>query len=234
MKPIIGILAETDNEQVTKLQPTYTRALEKSGGIPIILPYIKEEVTLDSYIDICDGFLFTGGADIDPMHYGEGKRASCGIIEPYRDEFELKFFKKAISSKKPILAICRGAQLVNVALGGTLYQDIPSEVQTEILHRQNEPQSATFHSVKLVQDAPLFDLIGTAEMTVNSIHHQAIKRLADGLTVMATADDGIIEAVCLSAEQYLRAFQWHPERLYDDDALNHKIFDDFIRACRKF
>ncbi len=232
MKPIIGILAETDNEQVTKLKPGYTEAIQKSGGIPVILPYVKGEETLDSFLNLCDGFLFTGGCDIEPMHYGEKNRGMCGKIEPYRDEFELKFFKKAITTKKPILAICRGAQLVNVALGGTLYQDIPSEVQTEILHRQNEPKAATFHSVKLLQNAPLFNLIGEPTMTVNSIHHQAIKRLADGLTVMAVADDGIIEAVCLSGEQYLRGFQWHPERLYDSDAFNRRIFDDFIEACR--
>lgn len=233
MKPIIGILAEVDNDLVTKIWNYYVSAIEKSGGLPVIIPYVRNDATLDSYVDMCDGFLFSGGVDVDPMHYGEEKKPTCEEVEPYRDELELKIFKKIIATKKPVLAICRGAQLVNVALGGTLYQDIPSEVDTSIIHRQLEGKCEPSHNVRIIEGTPLFDLIGDMTMAANSFHHQALKALGNGLKVMATTDDGIAEAVYLDSERYLRAYQWHPERLYDKIEQNRLIFDDFIKACNK-
>ena len=232
MKPIIGILAEVDNDLITKLWNFYVNALEVAGGLPIIIPYVRGAETLDAYVDMCDGFLFSGGVDIDPCHYGEETKPTCGAIQPYRDELELKMFDKVIATKKPILAICRGAQLVNVALGGTLYQDIPSEVDTAILHRQTEGKCEPSHSVNITEGTPLFDLIGERTMVANSFHHQALKELGCGLKVMAAAEDGIIEAVYLDGDHHLRAYQWHPERLQDKSTQNRMIFDDFIKACR--
>lgn len=231
MKPIIGILAGIDNDRITKLQSTYTVAIEKSGGVPIILPYIENEKTFEAFAAHCDGFLFSGGGDVDPKHYGEERKETCGGSEPYRDAHELAMFKKIAETSKPILAICRGIQLVNVALGGTLYQDIPTEKPSDIPHRQTEPKDLPSHSVTVKEDTPLFKLIGKTSMNGNSFHHQAVKDLGNGLSVMATTDDGIIEAVYLKGEQYLRAYQWHPERLCNTDTDNKLIFDDFINAC---
>lgn len=229
MRPIIGILAEIDNEFSTRVQKPYISAIEKSGGLPILLPYVTDDETIESFISICDGFFFTGGADIDPQRYGEKAKATCGEIQVNRDELEFKVFQKVINTSKPIIAICRGAQLVNAALGGTLYQDIPSEIDTQILHRQIEPKFSPSHDVQVIANTPLYEIVGTDRIKGNSFHHQAIKTLGYGLEIMAVADDGIIEAVYSKGKQYLRAYQWHPERLRESDKHNRLIFDDFLK-----
>ena len=126
-KPIIGIFAEVDENLATSIRRNYVSALEGAGGIPFLLPYVNNDEILEEMISSCDGIFFTGGRDIDPMRYGEEKKPTCDETQPNRDDVELRAFKMAFESKKPILAICRGAQLVNVALGGTLYQDLPTQ-----------------------------------------------------------------------------------------------------------
>ena len=233
MKPIIGIISDIDNNLVTTVPDAYNDAIEKAGGTPILLPYVRKEETVTQFVALCDGILFSGGADIDPRRYGEEAKPTCGGIEHYRDEMEFLVLKKALEASKPILAICRGAQLVNAAFGGTLYQDIPSEYDTPIAHRQKEPKLSPSHDVQIISDTPLDQLMGTERITANSFHHQAIKTLGKGLEIMAVADDGIVEAVYAPDASYLRAYQWHPERLYDIDANNRKIFKEFIEECRK-
>lgn len=232
MKPIIAIFAEVDDEMNGKVQNPYIKAIEKSGGTPILLPYVDNIETMNSFVSICDGFFFTGGADIDPKRYGEQPKAACGEIQYYRDKFEFTMVERVICTQKPILAICRGAQLINVALGGTLYQDIPSEIKTQISHRQSEPKFSPSHKVNIIADTPLSVLVKSEQLQANSFHHQAIKILGSGLKVMATADDGIIEAFYASDERYIRAYQWHPERLFESEEHNRMIFEDFIEACK--
>ena len=230
-KPIAGILSSVDGERKTELYHSYVSAVERSGGVPLILPYTENEDTLDQFVRICDGFLFSGGGDVDPALYGEPVRAGCGKIQRYRDEMELRIFHKARLAGKPILGICRGIQLINVALGGTLYQDIPSELNTGILHRQTEPKERPSHKIRVRKGTPLYDLIGGEFVAGNSFHHQAIKTLGKGLEIMATAEDGVTEAVFLPGKPYLRAYQWHPERLLDFNQQNRDLFLDWIRAC---
>ena len=231
MRPIIGLLAEVDDEFNTRVQEPYVKAIEIAGGLPLLLPYVRESDSVERFIEACDGFFFTGGMDIDPARYGEAASEHLGETQPRRDELELRVLEQVKGCKKPILAICRGAQLVNVALGGTLYQDIPTEVDTEISHRQTEPKYSTSHDVRILQSTPLHGLIGAERMRANSFHHQAVKTLGCDLEVMALADDGIIEAFYLSGERYLRAYQWHPERLVETDAENRRLLEDFIEAC---
>ena len=233
MKPIIALLAKTDDEITTSVQDGYVRAIETAGGIPILLPYVNEDETIDSFIDLCDGFFFTGGADVAPDYYGETKKDTCGLIQKYRDELEFRVLKKVLLTAKPIIAVCRGAQLVNVALGGTLYQDIPSEIDTELQHRQKEAKNLPSHSVRVIEGTPLYELCGKKVIPANSFHHQAIKELGQDLSVMALADDGIIEAIYSTSHCYMRAYQWHPERLCDSEENNRKIFEDFISACKE-
>lgn len=232
MRPIIGVLAEIDDECNTKVQNPYIHAIENSGGTPILLPYIGDGRAIEHLVDICDGFFFTGGADIDPKRYGEESRENIGNIQAHRDEFEFRVFQRVIKTSKPILAICRGAQLINIALGGTLYQDIPSEIQTTISHRQSEPKFSPSHDVKIMRNTPLYEMMGTEQIKANSFHHQAVKALGKGLEIMAIAEDGIIEAFYLVGQRYVRAYQWHPERLFDIDGHNHMLFEDFIHACK--
>ena len=137
----------------------------------------------------------------------------------------------SIHTEKPLLGICRGAQLINVAFGGTLIQDLPSEAPSNILHRQTEPKNAHSHYVNVTVGSPLHTLIGCERIRVNSFHHQAVKRLGDGLQITARADDGVIEAFCLCEKRFVRAYQWHPERLYHVDENSKLIFREFISAC---
>ena len=232
MRPIVGVLAEIDNELSTRVQNPYIHAIEKSGGTPILLPYVGDGRAIEHLVDICDGFFFTGGADIDPKRYGEEARENIGDIRAHRDEFEFRVFQRVVKTSKPILAICRGAQLVNIALGGTLYQDIPSELHTKISHRQSEPKFSPSHDVKIISNTPLHEMMGAEQIRANSFHHQAMKTLGKGLEIMAVAEDGIIEAVYSLGEQYVRAYQWHPERLFEADGQNRMIFEDFIHACK--
>ena len=227
-KPIIGILAVVDDELNTKIQNTYINAIERAGGAPVLLPYVKNEESIDAFVSICDGFLFTGGADVSPARYGEEKSERCGDVQLFRDEIEFKAFDKIYPTGKPIMAICRGAQLLNVAMGGSLYQDIPSEVKTEILHRQSEPKNVPTHTLKVLPDTPLHRLISTDTIVANSFHHQAIKRLSNALEITALSEDGIIEAVSSKGERYIRAYQWHPELLIDTDSDNLLLFEEFI------
>lgn len=232
MRPVIGALAEIYDDLQTRMNATYASAIEHSGGMPLVLPYVEDDGVIEDFVALCDGFLFTGGADVDPACYGEERTPACGESQPNRDALELRVFKSAFRTQKPILGICRGTQLINVALGGTLYQDLPSERPGDVAHRQTEPKNDFSHSVNLLADTPLHRLVGGERMRANSFHHQAIKKLGAGLAVMATADDGVIEAVYLEGEHYLRAYQWHPERLCEEDAPSKLLFDDFIAACR--
>ena len=231
---IIGIIPSREiSEPKLTLFQKYTECIEAAGGLPVIIPYAQDDATLDGYVNLCDGFLFTGGVDISPHYYGEEIRDGCGKISPVRDEFELSFVEKVLFFDKPAIFICRGIQLLNVALGGTLYQDIDSEYETDIPHKQKEEKYEFSHEVYIEKDSPLFELFKKEKIRANSFHHQAIKELAPSLIAGAYADDGIIEAVYSSEHEYVRGYQWHPERLYDKDADNEKIFEDFVAACGK-
>ena len=232
MKPIIGVLAEVYDDLHTQMPVAYASAIERSGGVPVVLPHVASDDAIDAFVALCDGFFFTGGVDVDPQRYGEEKSLCCGAVQEHRDTLEFAVFDKAFQTRKPILGICRGEQLINVALGGTLYQDITTELQTDIAHRQVEAKNDFSHSVSVFEDTPLHHLIGKQRMRANSFHHQAIKQLGTGLAVMAAADDGVVEAIYLKGERYLRAYQWHPERLYGADPHSCALFDDFIRACK--
>lgn len=228
--PIIAILAQVDDEKNTKLAAAYTEAIEGCGGLPLIFPYTDNADTLDALVKLCDGFLFSGGADIEPEFYGAKRSPLCDTSQLYRDKLELEVFRKVFATGKPIMGICRGIQLINVALGGTLCQDIPSEYKTSISHRQTEAKNMPSHSVAVKEGTPLSGLVNKVQITANSFHHQALKDIGKGLRVMAVAEDGIIEAVYHADYPYLRAYQWHPERLWKTDADNKKLFEDFIKA----
>jgi len=232
MKPIIGIFGAIDNERTVSLFGTYSDSIESNGALPILFPYTESAECIDRFVSLCHGFFFTGGVDIDPSRYGERTLPECGSIQPFRDRLEFAAFEAVYASGKPILGICRGAQLINVALGGSLYQDIPSQCSTELNHRQTEEKFEFSHSIKILEGTPLRSLTGKSEMRGNSFHHQAVKSLAPSLRIMARAEDGIVEGFYEEGCRYLRAYQWHPERLYAKDGDNRKIFTDFIESCR--
>ena len=229
MKPMIGVTTELDSERYAKLEYPYVKAIEACGGIPLILPYACEEATLERLIEPCDGFFFTGGHDIDPARYGETVKETCGARQYHRDDVEFRLFEKVKNTNKPLLGVCRGAQFLNVALGGTLYQDIPTQAPSEVPHRVlGKPLAREVHEIFVEPDCPFGNLPLT--LMVNSRHHQAIDQLAPGLKVRARAADGIIEAVYMPEKPQVRAVQWHPENFRNE--LSAVIFSEFVEACK--
>lgn len=233
MKPLIGILVTIDNDKTTILKNTYSHAISKVGGTPIVLPYTQGEEDMERYVSLCDGFLFSGGKDVEPKRFNEDKINDSLVIHYYRDEFEFAMFQKIIKTDKPIMAICRGSQVINVALGGSLYQDIPTQIPSEINHRQVEGLKQYSHDVNVIKDTPLYRITnGCERIKANSFHHQSIKTLGKGLKLMATADDGIIEGAYLDSDRYLMLYQWHPEKIVDKNDFNTEIIKDFINHCK--
>lgn len=232
-KPIIAVTQNVKSDGTTDILPQYKEALEAAGAEVFLMPYTDKPAEIINMVKGADGVLFTGGIDVDPKRYFEEKMSWCGETVDKRDVFELSVFAITTMQNKPILGICRGMQLINVALGGTPYQDIPREYITDMHHRQEEAKYDYSHEVTVIKDTPFYCLLGEERIKINSFHHQAIKNLGEGLEIMAKADDGIIEAVYSKDYKYLRAYQWHPERICQNDKNQALIFQDFIDACKE-
>ena len=228
-RPSIGVIPIWDEKKNSIwMLPGYMQGLEEAGAVPVILPLTTSETVLKQVADFFDGFLFTGGHDVNPKLYGQEKTGLCGEICEVRDWMEAFIFREAILNRnKPALGICRGIQLFNVLLGGSLYQDIPAELYGAVSHAKAPPYDAPAHAVQLISGSPLSKLIGEERIEVNSYHHQGIKGLAKGLEVMALADDELVEAVCMPAHSYVWAVQWHPELSLKDE-VSKKIFASFV------
>ena len=203
------------------------------GGMPIMLPVMGTGMTETEMAEQLDGLVLSGGMDVSPTFYGEEPRRAEWAGHPHRDEHEFGLFREFASRDKPVLGICRGHQVINVALGGSLYQDIIEDGVVDKLHRDPEPYDLLRHDMHIVEGTRLFDLYARTDAVVNSVHHQAIRRLADGLTVMATSDDNLIEAFEHTGYRYLVGVQWHPEWVNgdrEDEGLlsSEPLFRDFI------
>ncbi|MCP1144397.1 gamma-glutamyl-gamma-aminobutyrate hydrolase family protein [Lysinibacillus endophyticus] len=233
-KPMIGVLPLYDSEKESYwMLPGYMKGIEDAGGIPIMLPLTTDEEIILRLAESFDGFLFTGGQDINPALYGEEKEELCGELCSERDMMETILFKRVLELDKPAFGICRGLQVFNVLLGGTLYQDIPTQVsQSQIQHKQNPPYTEPIHSVYIREGSMLHKILQIDSMKVNSYHHQGIKTISEQLVPMATADDGLIEAVSMPNKKFVLAVQWHPEFNYKLDDNNFRLFLEFIRACQ--
>lgn len=233
-RPVIAVtpLWDADRESIWML-PAYVEALEDQGAIPLILPLTADRDVLDWALEGCDGLLLTGGQDVDPAHYGEGPDPKLGELAPVRDAQELYLISRALERDLPLFGICRGEQILNVALGGSLYQDLPSQLPQALSHSMKPPYDRGVHRVSLTPGTPLQRLLGAEQLSVNSRHHQGIKALAPGLEVMAVAEDGLIEAVRVPEKTFAWAVQWHPEHAYAADGASRAIFGAFVGACRK-
>ena len=234
MKPTIGVFPSIKDDGTFWLYENYTDALTSLGGSPLVIPpFSKENAnTLYALMDLCDGYLFTGGGDIEPSFYNESRIPECGKSSLERDEFELLAFSYAMSTGKPILGICRGCQLMNVALGGTLCQDIPTSYKAALRHTSDSIADPTLHEIDIPVESPIFKIAGAPRVKINSFHHQCVDRLGDGLQVLATSTDGIPEGVYLDGDRYLIGVQWHPERSYKSEAFDAGIFYSLIEAAK--
>lgn len=234
-QPIIGITGAYVNHNIfmegTYVHHDYQKAVAANGGVPIILPFVQEELTA-LMVDQCDALLLSGGEDVDPQEYGMDPHQKLGNTILLRDKVEKELLAKAMKKNIPILAICRGVQLVNVAFGGTLIQDIPSQVKDSIKHTQSVNRSLDTHWITIEKDSKLANIIGEEKTRVNSLHHQAIDVIADDLEVVARSSDYIIEAV--EHKKYPNFFlglQWHPESMAATNEKMNRIFSEFIKSA---
>ena len=231
-KPIIGVTPLYDAPRSSLwMLPGYMQGLESAGAIPVMLPLTADPSELEPLARICSGFLFTGGQDVSPALYGEAPSSACGEICPARDNCEKVLLDLALELDKPILGICRGIQFLNAALGGTLYQDLPSEHPSQVRHRMLPPYDRPCHTVSVLPGTPLAELLEVSQLPVNSYHHQAIRRLAPGLLKMAESPDGLTEAVFMPGKRFAWAVQWHPEFSFRTDEASRRIFGAFVSAA---
>lgn len=224
MKPIIGITPTYDNYLgINKISPFYAKAVEESGGIPLVLSYTRNEALIREIVSNLDGIIFSGGTNIDPRKYGENVQPNCGSIEYERDAFELSLCRAATEKDLPVLGICRGCQLITVAAEGTLIQHTDN-------HDQSADKHMTSHTVKIIPDSPLYHILGAESTDVNSFHHQTVKTTGS-LKTAAVCDDGTVEAVYMPGKKFHLGVQWHPERMYSTHIHAKLIFDSFISSC---
>ena len=234
-RPLIGLTPshDTKNDDIC-MRPTYLRALRTAGALPVVLPLEASREELVQLADTLDGFLFTGGPDVHPFCFGEETHPACGNVSPSRDHMELTLLPLVMAAGKPVLGICRGLQLINIGLGGTIYQDITAQHKTPspVSHSQPFFYTAPAHHVKIMPDTLLARITGTDTLAVNSMHHQAVKDIAPGLVVSGAAPDGIIEALEKPDYPWLLGVQWHPEYLQEKEDTAAAIFRAFVTACR--
>ena len=211
----------------------YVSSVEQSGARVRVLEVSESPRKV---LEEVDGILLTGGGDVDPVFYGEDRHASVEDAEPGRDEFEIDLARRAMAGDVPLLAICRGSQVLNVAAGGTLVQDIPTGVDSELPHRVPEPKNADCHDISIVRGSRLATALGetvaaSCSCRVNSRHHQSVGRLGSGLVASATAADGVIEGIEAPACAFCLGVQWHPENFWQTGEFT-PLFDAFVAAAR--
>jgi putative glutamine amidotransferase len=241
MKPVIGVTPDFnagDRADMGGREPTYflraryIRAIEELGGIPLILPLVAGPAARRRLLDRVDGLLITGsGPDLPPRLYGERQRYTFPLVSPRRADFELDLVRQALNRDLPLLGICGGMQTVNVACGGSLFQDIPSQVERALDHRQKTKATRLSHPVIVASDSLLKRIVGKTTIMVNSSHHQSVKQVAPTLIASAVAPDGIVEAIESPIHRFLLAIQWHPEFLFERHPVHRRLFEALLRAA---
>ena len=214
---------------------TYIHALERAHAVPILIPLVRDTTVLRAAFDRIDGLLLAGGADVDPKYYGEEPHQNLGKVNAEQDRVELQLIEWAREINMPVFAICRGLQILNVAYGGTLYQDIPSQYTTNVNHSESfhrDERDLMVHQLQLAGDSKIAQFIGEEDFPINTLHHQAIKDLAPSLRATGWSDDGLIEAIEDPSKPWVVGVQCHPEELVRQR--DHRwldVFESFAQAC---
>jgi putative glutamine amidotransferase len=243
MKPVIGVTPDYNagdrkdwggREPTYFLRARYVRAIEEVGGIPLILPLVADRAARMRLLRDIDGLLLTGsGPDLPPALYGERQRYTFRVMSERRSTFELDMVRLARKADLPLLGICGGMQTMNVACGGSLFQDISSQFANSLQHRQPTPATALSHTVTITPGSLLRRVMRTVTLRVNSSHHQSVKAVASSLVASAVSPDGIIEAIESPTHRFFLGIQWHPEFLFDRYRLHRRLFEAFLRAASR-
>ncbi|HLH22971.1 MAG TPA: gamma-glutamyl-gamma-aminobutyrate hydrolase family protein [Chloroflexota bacterium] len=214
---------------------SYARAVAAAGGLPVLLPLLDDAAALRALYDRLDGLLLPGGGDVNPARYGQPARPECHVegVDDCRDHVELTLARWALADGKPLLGICRGQQALAVAAGGALYQDIPTQLDGALPHEHADARTALVHPIRVEPTSRLAAVLGAAALDVNSIHHQAVARLADGWRPVAWAPDGVVEGIEHPAHPFALAVQFHPEELVPAHAPSVRLFAAFVAACQQ-
>lgn len=230
-RPVIGLIPLVDQRRNSYwMLPGYMEGLEAAGAIPLMLPLTEDGAVLRQLAGTLDGLLFTGGQDVEPGRYGETPLPPAGEYSPARDAMEGQLLALALERDLPVLGVCRGLQFLNVALGGSLYQDLPTQCPSGIVHCQRPPYDVPVHAVRVLRDTPLHSLLGTEELRVNSYHHQAVKDLSPRLRPMALSEDGLVEGAWLPGKRFVWGVQWHPEFAWRTREDCMAVFVRFVAA----
>lgn len=237
MRPLIGIPCHADYRHGSQRpvycnNRAYTHAVESAGGLPILIPILKDHTALDRLLSRLDGLLLSGGGDIHPARYGEERHPLSEEPDETLDEFELKLIDWALQEDVPTLGVCRGMQLMNVALGGSLHQDIVDQYATDTRH-SNRDKSRDYlaHTVKVLPGTRMEAILRAREVRVNSLHHQAVKQPGKGVTISGVAEDGIAEMMEVADYRFMLAVQFHPEEIYTREPGSARLFSAFVQAC---
>ena len=241
--PLIGISCGGDGTR-TSVKTTYIDAVRLAGGVPVLIPLLRDSLAMEALVRRLDGVILSGGEDIDPLYFGEEHLPGLGEVNAPRDTADVLLIRIALRQGKPLLGICRGEQVLNVVMGGTLWQDIPSQIpESQLHHRQEEPSTVATQSIAIEPGSRLAGILGVREISVNSHHHQAVKDLAPGLVVTARTGDGVVEAyesIPEASDPYgkplqdrILAVQFHPEAFAQaGDPTFLKIFQDLVARTR--
>lgn len=224
-QPLIAIIPSYTQSRRIRIDPAYINAIREAGGLGVVIPYSDDPTVINGYAATFDGFLFSGGVDLDPIYYGEQKEYDSVEIDADRDRFELLLVEAIGTMQKPILGICRGHQLLNVAFGGSLYQHMTG-------HSQTEARDVLTQKVRVEEGTKLYAITGRHELLTNTFHHQAVKEVAPPFCVTARAQDGTVEAIEHTEHPFLVGVQWHPECFYKDQAHARKLFKAFVEAAK--
>ena len=231
MRKTVGIMPLYDDEKESYwMLPGYMKMLEAENAIPMMLPLTSNVAELDDFLEICGGFLLTGGHDVSPNFYHCEKKTWCGECCELRDQMEHYILTKAVEQNKSVLGICRGIQFMNACYEGTLYQDLETEYASNIDHHMKPPYDRAAHQVLIQKDTPLFDITHKEEIGVNSYHHQAIHRLSPEFQVTAVSEDGLIEGIYMPTHKFVLGVQWHPEFSYEKDDNSKSLIRAFATS----
>ena len=240
MHPLIGITcaslaAQGQRPPGFRQNRSYARAVALAGGAPALIPLLDDEIALRALYERLDGVLLPGGGDVNPARYGEATRPDCAVsgVDDLLDSVELTLARWALADGKPLLGVCRGQQALNVAAGGTLYQDIAAQVGDAEEHQHPEVRTALVHDLRVEPASRLAGALGASDLRANSIHHQAVERVAPDFRAVAWAPDGVVEGIEHAAHPFALAVQFHPEELVPDHTPSARLFAAFVAACQR-